>query len=150
MTQVKIRPWKAKDIPAIYRIAEASFPLPWPLDELQRELQNEHALLLLAEEEGACLGFLQVWRVFDEAEIINIAVAPMHRKKGIANLLMKALMEALKERGVTDIYLEVRVSNTDARGLYEHYGFTVTGTRERYYIDGEDAFTMHLPLPAAP
>jgi ribosomal-protein-alanine N-acetyltransferase len=88
-------------------------------------------------------GFAGMWTVFDEAHITTIGVDPRHRGRGLGELLLLALVDEAVRRGATWLTLEVRVSNTVAQDLYRKYGFTVQGTRRRYYSDnGEDAYVM--------
>jgi ribosomal-protein-alanine N-acetyltransferase len=74
-----------------------------------------------------------------EREILNLAVDPPFRRRGVARRLMEQVLEAA--RGT--VFLEVRESNRPARNLYETLGFQVIGVRERYYADsGESAIVM--------
>lgn len=76
-----------------------------------------------------------------EAEILNIAVAPQHRRRGIGLMLMKALLERLSG----EIFLEVRASNAEAIRLYESLGFSRAGTRNLYYAaPDEDAIVLRF------
>ncbi|HDH96477.1 MAG TPA: ribosomal-protein-alanine N-acetyltransferase, partial [Proteobacteria bacterium] len=76
-----------------------------------------------------------------------IAVKDRWRRMGIGSALLKRLLTAARERGVRKAYLEVRVSNIEAIGLYEKHGFLVSGIRKAYYSDtGEDALVMKLEM----
>lgn len=74
-----------------------------------------------------------------EAELLRISVAPSARRKGLGRALLQAAEMDLEKSGIRHLYLEVRVSNTSARALYEAEGWQVTGHRPHYYRDGEDA-----------
>lgn len=82
-----------------------------------------------------------------EAEIHTIGVDPAHQGRGVGRALLDGLLAAADEIGATT-YLEVRVDNAPARGLYRGAGFEVVGTRRRYYASGADAHTMRR-LPGA-
>ncbi len=128
---VRIRPLRAEDLPEIARIQAASPEAAcWdPKDYLRHECR-------VAEIGRAVVGFV-VWRHVapGEAEILNLAVAPGHRRRGVASRLLAPL---LQRRGVT-WYLEVRESNRAARRLYEKLGFRDVGRRPLYYRDTSEA-----------
>lgn len=91
-------------------------------------------------------GFAGMWHMFDEAHITTIGVEPEQRGRGLGELLFVALVDEAIRRGAAWLTLEVRVSNESAQALYQKYGFTVHGTRKRYYSDNnEDAFVMWSP-----
>lgn len=95
---------------------------------------------------GRIVGFTGMWHMFDEAHITTIGVEPEERGKGLGELLLVALIDEAIRRGAAWLTLEVRVSNAAAQALYQKYGFTVHGTRKRYYSDNnEDAYVMWSP-----
>ena len=100
----------------------------------------------LAEEGGQVCGYGCLIVLFEDAELANIAVAPIHRGKGAGKALMESMHEKAKALGAERMLLEVRVSNTNAIGLYEKYGYQRYGIRENYYPDGEDAYLMQKTL----
>jgi ribosomal-protein-alanine N-acetyltransferase len=84
-----------------------------------------------------------MWSVVNEGHITNIAVHPLHRRKGLGQTLLNTLLLYAIRGSLTDVTLEVRVSNVAARALYEHNGFAVEGRRKGYYSDNkEDALIM--------
>jgi [ribosomal protein S18]-alanine N-acetyltransferase len=97
---------------------------------------------LVAEVEGRVVGFLAGRAIDDsEAELLNLAVAPDFRRKGIARALVQAF--ARTQKGA--IFLEVRESNQAARNLYKSLGFQEVGVRSRYYERcPESAIVMKL------
>jgi ribosomal-protein-alanine N-acetyltransferase len=91
-------------------------------------------------------GFAGMWHMFDEAHITTIGVEPEQRGRGLGELLFVALVDEAIRRGAAWLTLEVRISNDAAQALYQKYGFTVHGTRKRYYSDNnEDAYVMWSP-----
>lgn len=91
----------------------------------------------------ALIGFAGMWLAFDEAHITTIGVDPDYRGQGLGELLLLSMFDGAIARGSNWLTLEVRVTNTAAQTLYRKYGFTVHGTRKRYYSDnGEDALIM--------
>ena len=92
---------------------------------------------------GPIIGFAGMWLAFDEAHITTIGVDPEYRGEGLGELLFLAMIDEAIARGANWLTLEVRVSNAPAQALYRKYGFTVHGTRKRYYSDNnEDALIM--------
>lgn len=135
-----IRPMTLADLAGVMEIEKVSFTAPWSLKTMQDELANEAAHYLVAEEEGKILGFCGYWQVLDEGHIMNVAVAPDQRQKGIGLRLMQAMLQDGRPRGIIYWTLEVRVGNEHARHLYERTGFTLAGIRPGYYASPrEDA-----------
>ncbi|HET8521762.1 MAG TPA: ribosomal protein S18-alanine N-acetyltransferase, partial [Thermomicrobiales bacterium] len=96
-----------------------------------------------APEEPHIAGFAGMWFMYDEAHITTIGVDPPYRGQHLGELLLLAMFDEALRREATWVTLEVRVSNTVAQRLYRKYGFTIHGTRRRYYSDnGEDAYIM--------
>lgn len=92
------------------------------------------------------VGFAGMWLMFDEAHITTIGVDPAYRGRHLGEWLLVALIDEALRRGANWLTLEVRVSNEAAQNLYRKYGFTVHGTRRRYYSDNnEDAYVMWSP-----
>jgi ribosomal-protein-alanine N-acetyltransferase len=89
------------------------------------------------------IGFAGMWFAFDEAHVTTIGVDPGYRGRGLGELLLLSMFDEAMARGAGWLTLEVRVSNAEAQTLYRKYGFTVQGTRKRYYSDNnEDAHIM--------
>jgi len=80
------------------------------------------------------------------AHITTIAVAPEHRKRGLARKLLVYAEEALAAKNFESIVLEVRVSNYPAQNLYSDRDFVIIQKLSSYYNDGEDAFLMSKSL----
>lgn len=92
-------------------------------------------------------GFVAVMVNYDSADLLDIAVLPEHRKKGVASALMAFMEEECAARGVKMIFLEVRESNLPAISLYEKCGFDKISVRKKYYSDPvEDAVIMRKML----
>lgn len=123
-----------------------SFDNPWSADLVAREVQQEHASIVVITEGGAVLGFVILWVILDEIHILNVAVEPALRRKGLAKLLLDELLDRGRQRGLSSAILEVRVSNEAAIGLYRSLGFDMVGKRRAYYSDGEDAWLMQRDL----
>ena len=109
------------------------FSDPWSENSVASELENPLSLWLIAEEDGAVCGYVGSQTVLDETDMMNIAVHPDCRRKGIAAALITELVSRLKARGSRVLRLEVRESNFSAIALYEALGFTQLGLRKNYY-----------------
>ncbi len=109
------------------------FSDPWSETSVASELDNPLSLWLIAEEEGTVLGYVGSQTVLDETDMMNIAVQPECRRRGIAAALIVELVNQLRERGSHILRLEVRESNVPAIALYESMGFTQLGLRKNYY-----------------
>ena len=141
---VELRSIERHDLDAIDEIERASYPTPWSRAMFVAELQKPSSLALGAyRETGELAGYLVVSRYVDAWHVMNVAVAPEFRRRGIARALLERLFEVTSgdpRRGYT---LEVRVSNADAIRLYERLGFEARGIRRGYYTDNrEDALIM--------
>ena len=141
---LNLRRLGADDLDTVETIERASYPTPWSRSMFAAELRKPSALALGAYlDTGALVGYAFVSRYVDAWHVMNVAVAPEHRRRGIATELLERLFEVTandQRRGYT---LEVRVSNADAIRLYEKLGFESRGIRRGYYTDNrEDALIM--------
>lgn len=135
---IYIRLMKREDCKAIAQIERISFSNPWSEQSFLDTLKNKDIFYLVAErgqkeEERKLIGYVGVWRSFEEADITNVAVLPEERGKGIGLLLLERTMEEALHRGVTALALEVRESNQAAIRLYRKVGFVLEGIRTGYY-----------------
>lgn len=119
------------------------FSDPWSENSVASELKNPLSCWLVAEEDGKVTGYVGSQTVMDESDMMNVAVHPDYRRKGIAEKLVMELVEALKKRDSRCLTLEVRASNEPARALYEKLGFVQVGLRKNYYRNPrEDALIL--------
>jgi len=138
-----------QDLEQVLEIETESFPRPWSRGLFEKELLTPFARSLVAAEvsSGKILGYLCFWVVGQETHILNLAVHPQYRRRGIGGLLLRQGLEDCRKKGVELITLEVRRSNYKAISLYRSFHFQPQGIRRRYYTDsGEDAVIMGLNL----
>jgi ribosomal-protein-alanine N-acetyltransferase len=133
-----------RDLDAIERIEKASYPTPWSRSMFVSELAKPSSLSLGAvSAEGELAGYLILSRYVDAWHVMNVAVAPGHRRQGIASTLLERLFDLTRNDARRRYTLEVRVSNAAAIRLYERFGFSSHGVRPGYYTDNrEDAVIM--------
>ena len=118
----------------------------WSADSFKSEAEKENGIVLYAVENGDISGLICGFHAADEAEITSVAVAPEHRRKGIAGQLMDAYLTALPEI-TNSTFLEVRESNSPAIGLYEKFGFEKISIRKNFYsFPDENAVVMQKLL----
>ena len=132
-------------LPAIAALERQCFSDPWSVEMLRPELPDDSHEFLLAVEGEELLGYVGLMTVLDEGYLSNIAVSPEHRRQGIAEALLKALLMRARARKLAFVTLEVRAGNTPAQTLYRKLGFTEVGVRRGYYEHPrEDAVLMTL------
>jgi ribosomal-protein-alanine N-acetyltransferase len=140
---VEVRRLAYSDLPTVISIERRSFPAPWSLAMFVLELSKPSGICLAAVADGELLGYLVCSRYDRVWHLMNVAVAPERRRRGVARRLISQLIE--EGGGGLPFTLEVRVSNGEAIAMYESLGFRSAGVRPRYYQDnGEDALIMWL------
>jgi len=152
-----------EDADRLYEIECTCFSTPWSRESLSSFIADkEHSICLTAHEvragsagqpksikststgdfsqTGIIIGYIGVMSVLDEGEIMNIAVLPESRGKGVGFALLCAAKDYCRQAGIHTLHLEVRTGNSNALALYRKCGFIQTGMRRGYYADnGEDA-----------
>ncbi|MFA7403628.1 MAG: ribosomal protein S18-alanine N-acetyltransferase [Pelobacteraceae bacterium] len=143
---IVIRPMASADLDAILTIEQASFSVPWQREHFEHEMAAPHSFPFVAESSGSIVGYVCLMSLFEEAQILDIAVAPQQRGRGIAQLLMDHAVAVAREKQAEVLALEVRSTNSSAIALYERCGFVRTGVRSKYYEGVDDAVLMELTL----
>ncbi|WGL18166.1 ribosomal protein S18-alanine N-acetyltransferase [Microbulbifer bruguierae] len=130
-------------------LARSAHSHPWSEAQYRDSLASGHQCWILRAECGDIAACCVASQVFDELEILDVAVAPQWRRRGLGARLLQQVFAQLPE-DVARVLLEVRASNRAARGLYHKLGFSEDGRRKNYYpkADGsrEDALLMSLDL----
>ena len=138
-----IRYMTAVDVPQVARLEKICFADPWSERSVASELDNALSLWLVAVEGEKLIGYAGSQTVMGETDMMNVAVDPDFRRKGIAEKLVEALVAELKARESHCLTLEVRATNEPARALYEKLGFSQVGLRKNYYRNHkEDALIL--------
>jgi ribosomal-protein-alanine N-acetyltransferase len=141
-----IREFRRQDINRVLEIEEASFKDPYPVSILL-DIYNIGAGFLVAEHDNIIVGYIIFWiRFQDEGHIISIAVDEHYHRKDVGSKLVQTALKIFKRYNITQIKLEVRVSNTGAIEFYKNQGFTQKEVVKNYYEDLEDAVLMDMDL----
>ena len=143
--RVDYRRLELRDLNAIEKIERASYRTPWSRSMFAGELAKPSSICLGAfdADRDELVGYLIISRYVDAWHVMNVAVAPEHRRRKIATMLLEQLFEQTAGEGHRGYTLEVRVSNDVAIKLYEQAGFKARGVRRGYYTDNrEDALIM--------
>lgn len=131
-------------IAEINELEKLCFSLPWSRQALISQLPDDmHMFIAAIGDDGQVLGYVGMMYVLDEGYISNVAVSPEHRRLGIADALINALIDRANEKDLSFVTLEVRKSNVPAIELYIKNGFSEVGQRKNYYTKPtEDAILM--------
>lgn len=142
----RLRPATSADLAAVAAMERAVFPDPWSARALEGHLDD---IFVLATTDHELRGYVIARTAADEAELLNLAVHPGYRRRGLGRRLLEAAASALMAAGARRIYLEVRASNASAIAFYGSAGFRHAGRRLGYYRHPrEDA--LLLVRPTAP
>jgi [ribosomal protein S18]-alanine N-acetyltransferase len=140
---VEIRRLDLVDLSAIETIEQRAYPTPWSRSMFASELAKPTSICLGAFEGEDLVGYVINSRYVDAWHVMNVAVEPEHRGRGIATALLERLFDVTRDDERRGYTLEVRVSNDHAIRLYEKLGFERRGIRRGYYTDNrEDALIM--------
>ncbi len=137
---------KDEHLDKIIEIENLSFPQPWTRGMFEREISLPISNFFVALSGDLVIGYGGFWRVEDEAHLINLAIHPKYRSKGCGRKLLEYLTASMVSQGLKKILLEVRKNNQPAIDLYGSFGFKITGVREKYYNNTEDAVLMEKNL----
>lgn len=143
-----LRTMTVADIDTIAALEHRLFPIDyWPRDMFVAELsQPETRHYVIAEVDGAVVGYAGLMCIEPIADIQTIAVLPEYEGRGIGTSMLKALLTEARRRGGQDVLLEVRADNPRAQNLYQRFGFSQIHVRKKYYRDGVDALIMKRDL----
>jgi [ribosomal protein S18]-alanine N-acetyltransferase len=142
-----IRPATLADAAALVAIERRCFSDPWSEPSFREALAAEWTFGLVAETGRGLAGYLIGREAAGSGEILNLAVAPEFRRRGIGSALLDEGLAAFQRRQATEVFLEVRESNHSAQSLYLARGFRPVGQRAAYYRNPrEDALVLRLAL----
>src|SRR5574341_171716 len=144
---LQIVPMNVRHLDEVFEIEALSFSVPWSKKAFKKELENpvsfSYVVHLPLTDGGKVVGYACNWLTQDEFHILNLAVHPHYRRKGMGRRLLEYYMRRAEERGAAKAFLEVRRSNSPAIELYKALGFYIVSVRPRYYSNNhEDAIVM--------
>jgi ribosomal-protein-alanine N-acetyltransferase len=148
----------SEDLPDVISINWATLPEHYSDSFFEERLRESPETFLVAEaRDGKVVGYimcrveygfshLRKYGLARKGHVVSVAVLEQHRKFGVGRGLVEEALAGLKQRGCSEVYLEVRVSNQSAIQLYEKLGFQTTTVHHGYYRDGENAYLMSRSL----
>ena len=140
--QVTILAMSLQDATAVAGIEKQCFLDAWGQESLLSTLSRRDFSGFCAVLDGEVVGYICGSVLFEDAEILRVAVLDTQRRKGIGAMLLDAFLSCAKEQKAERVFLEVRAQNAAAIGLYRSRGFESVRVREHYYADGENAVEM--------
>ena len=127
----------------VAELEKLCFSDPWSLRSITSELSNPLSLWVVAVTGDTVVGYVGSQSVMGEADMMNLAVVPEHRRQGVGRRLVEELVSRLAANQVKSLTLEVRASNDPAIALYDEMGFRAVGRRPGYYRNPkEDAMIL--------
>jgi [ribosomal protein S18]-alanine N-acetyltransferase len=153
-----IRKCLVEDLPSIISINWAALPEHYSDSFFEERLRESPETFLVAEDEKATIigyimcrieyGFshMKKYGLARKGHVVSVAVLEAHRGQGLGKALMEEALKGMKDRGCSETYLEVRVSNDAAITMYRDLSFQTVTTHHGYYRDGEDAYLMSKAL----
>jgi len=157
MGEYCIRLCKIEDLGQVASINWTSLPENYSSYFFETTLNESPEAFIVAEKESMIVGYimcrieyglsvLHKFKIARKGHIVSLAILEQHRRKGLGLNLVEEAIHALKDKGCSEIFLEVRVSNSSAIQLYQKLGFNIVSTIRWYYRDGEEAYTMGMTL----
>lgn len=128
----------------IVRIENACYSNPWSRELLANEFKKNVSFRLAVRAGDLLVAHSFNHLVIDELHVLNLAVDPQWRCRGVGTLLLGSVLAGARERGGRNAYLEVRTSNSTAQSLYERFGFRRVGVRHRYYADNQEDALVYV------
>ena len=128
-----IEPMTVDDIAQVAEIERQIFSIPWSEKAFRDSMESDNTIYIVAKENDNVAGYAGMYLSFEEGNITNVAVNPLSRRKGIGEKIVRDILNRAYEKGVRDVFLEVRETNSVAIALYEKIGFKEEGIRKNFY-----------------
>lgn len=142
---VHIRWMIRRDMNEVLDIEQASFEFPWLEDDFLRCLRQRNCIGMVAEYDERVVGFMVYELHKDQLHVLNFAVRPDIRRRGIGNQMVNKLIGKLSRKGRNRIVLEIRETNLAAQMFFKRLGFRAVSVLRDYYDDTvEDAYVMQF------
>ncbi len=144
--EASFAPMCVDDLAEVMHAEREAYPWPWSEGNISESIKNGHYCQTLRGNQGQLLGYYIAMRGVQEVHLLNITVAPAFQRQGWARVMLDSLHDWAREQKTQWVWLEVRISNERALGIYEQYGFRRVGVRKAYYplngLQREDAIVM--------
>ncbi len=137
------------DIESVHGLEAALFPDAWSIEQFWQEIAQPSRHYVVARDGDDIVGYAGTFVMAPDSDVQTIGVRSDHQGRGIAALLLEALLAKAREDGAVHMLLEVRSDNVPALALYERFGFTRISQRPRYYADGGDALILRTTIAAS-
>ena len=135
------------DLDAICALEDACFSDPWSREAFEAAFGNPICRFHVAEDGGEVIGYALFSILYEDAEIMSIAVDPARRRCGVGSAMLRRIIECAKIADAETLFLEVREGNEAARSMYRGFGFEeIRKIRNYYRRPVEDAIVMRLSL----
>jgi [ribosomal protein S18]-alanine N-acetyltransferase len=150
-------PWdtdamRVPDLTEVMAVERQAYPVPWTHGNFVDSLAAGYPAEVLRGPRAVLLGYWLAMPGVDEMHLLNITVVPAWQRRGLAVAMLDRVVAACRERGLPQLWLEVRLGNARARDVYQRYGFAEVGRRRAYYPvqqgPREDAVLMSLSVEA--
>lgn len=146
---MQIRQMQSTDLPTVLEIEQKLFPTDaWSKQVFSEELAQVPVSrsVVVACVAQAVIGYASLRFVGTQGDINTIAIAPEFQRKGYGKKLLDWMFTTAQEKGVRELFLDVRSDNTPAIELYKQHGFEVIDIRRNYYDHKIDAHVMRKKL----
>ena len=141
---ISVVPMDKAHIDSVARLEELIFSVPFKKKDIEELYMNTSWRFFVALDGDTVVGYISLYLIIDEKEIVNVCVLPEHRGRGIGAMLVKCALEYERDK-TARVMLEVRASNDGAISLYKKFGFLPVGVSKNHYSQPrEDAVLMNL------
>ena len=148
-----LRPLTEDDFAQVLRIEQTVHIAPWTEDHFRAEMSKSYSQVLILtddETDSVVSGYIVFWMMFEECQILNVAVDLPFRGLGLAKKMIRQVISLAGQQGVKRVILDVRKGNLPAVQLYQKIGFVITRVQKKFYSNGEDAYQMSLSIETDP
>ena len=147
--EAEFEPLTESRLDDILPIEQGAYAQPWTRGNFTDSLRAGYQAQLLSAQDTV-LGYFVAMKGVDEVHLLNLTVTPACQGQGWGRVMLDALAQWSRGQGAQWLWLEVRVSNARALGIYERHGYRQVGQRKNYYPAArgqrEDAVVMSLKL----
>ena len=143
--RLEFAPMRETDVEVVAAIEQRAHPFPWTHGNFVDSLKTGHSAWVL-NDGGVTVGYGVLMMTVDDAELLDITIAPECQRRGLGGMLLGHLFAVARSHGAVRMFLEVRASNESGLALYRRSGFAEIGRRRAYYQGKEDAIAMACEL----